>query len=572
MSAAHPTEETTMDTTPTDGHEPRVARRSRLRRRLGPVVAIAASGVLLAGCTFAGSSLLSASGAGSGSSGSTTTAAAVTSATLDELASANEDGTVVRDDEWSIDDAVAVTLTGSGAEAASGVTSPDGVVTISEAGVYRISGSLEGRIVVAAPDDAQVVLVLDGATIASGDGPAIEVQTADDVAIHLQEGTESSISDTSAYGDEDDANAAIFSEADLTISGTGSLVVDASNDGITSEDDLAVLGGAISVTAADEALRGKDSIQVEDGALVLEAGGDALQSDSTDEEGRGWIRIQGGTIQATAGDDGLNATTDVLVEDGTLLIDAVGDGIHADVALAIAGGTVTIAGSDEGLESALVQIDGGTIDVTASDDAINGSAGSSATTADAGQGGMGAGGMGGGGMADSGELVAITGGDVTLRAGGDGLDSNGSIEISGGDIVVWGPSSDGNGALDANGGLTVTGGTLLAVGSAGMAESPDDASTQAWLQAQASGSTGSTIEIQDESGATIATYDAEGAFANVVFSAAGLTGSTATVVVDGTATEATLGTATAGGMGMGGGQGGQGGQGGPGGGMPPSRP
>lgn len=533
---------------------------TRLKRRLAPALAILASGILLAGCTAVEAGLTTVT---SGAAGTTATgASSAVSATLEELASANEDGTVVRDDEWSLDDAIDVTLAGTGATAASGVSSADGVVTIAAAGVYRLSGDLAGRVVVAAPEDAQVVLVLDGASITSTDGPAIEVQSADDVAIHLADGSQNAIDDTTAYAEDADANAAIFSEADLTLSGTGSLVVDASGDGITSEDDLAVLAGAIAVTAADEALRGKDSIQVEGGTLELDAGGDALQSDNADEAERGWIRIEGGTIAATAGDDGLNAVSDILIAGGTITVDVTGDGLHADVALAIAGGSVTVEGSDEGLESALVQIDGGVVDVTAADDAVNGSAGSSTT-----EGGQ-AGGMGG--MADSGELVAITGGEVTLRAGGDGLDSNGSIEMSGGTVVVWGPTTDGNGALDANGGLTVSGGTLLAVGSAGMAESPGAESAQAWLQASATGAAGSTIEILDADGTALATFDAAGAFSNVVFSSAGLTGDTATVVVDGTETPVTLGTATAGGMGQGMGQGG--GMGGPGGGTPPSRP
>lgn len=532
----------------------------RLKRRLAPVLAIVASGIVLAGCTAVEAGLTPVV-AGSAGTTASTTAGSVVSATLDELASANEDGTVVREDEWSIDDAIDVTLAGFAATAASGVSSAEGIVTITEAGVYRLSGDLAGRVVVAAPDDAQVVLVLDGATITSTDGPAIEVQTADDVAIHLAAGSQNAITDTTTYAEDTDANAAIFSEADLTLSGTGSLEVEASTDGITSEDDLAVLDGAIEVTAADEALRGKDSIEVEGGTLQLDAGGDALQSDNADEAERGWIRIEGGTIAATAGDDGLNAVSDILIAGGTITVDVTGDGLHADVALAIAGGSVTVEGSDEGLESALVQIDGGVVDVTAVDDAINGSAGSSSTAS---QGGM------GGSMADSGELVAITGGEVTLRSGGDGLDSNGSIEVSGGTVVVWGPTSSGNGALDANGGLSISGGTLLAVGSAGMAESPGAESAQAWLQATAAGAAGSTIEILSADGTALATVEAESAFSNVVFSSDGLTGDTATVVVDGAETAVTLGTATGGGMGAGGGAGG--GMGGPGGGTPPSRP
>lgn len=97
-----------------------------------------------------------------------------------------------------------------------------------------------------------------------------------------------------------------------------------------------------------------------------------------------------------------------------------------EVALAIAGGDVTISRSYEGLEAADIRLAGGTTHVTSSDDGVNAS------------------------------------GSTTSTGGG--------------------------GALDANGGITVTGGTLVAIGSTGMAESPEESSTQDWLAASASGS------------------------------------------------------------------------------------
>jgi hypothetical protein len=146
---------------------------------------------------------------------------------------------------------------------------------------------------------------------------------------------------------------------------------------------------------------------------------------------------------------------------------------------------------------------------------------------------------------------------VTVDAGGDGLDSNGSMTISGGAVTVSGPTNDGNGALDVNGTFAVTGGTVLAVGSAGMAVSPGDGSTQAWISALASGNAGDTVEIVDSSGTVVASFTADKTFGSVVFTSADLVdGATYTVTVNGsTAATVTEGTATAGGMGgPGGGQ------------------
>ena len=86
------------------------------------------------------------------------------------------------------------------------------------------------------------------------------------------------------------------------------------------------------------------------------------------------------------------------------------------------------------------------------------------------------GGPGGGGNSEL--YIKITGGTLTVSADGDGLDSNGGLLVTGGTTIVYGPTSDGDSALDYDGSAIVTGGTLAAIGSAGMTESFDEASTQ----------------------------------------------------------------------------------------------
>lgn len=197
-------------------------------------------------------------------------------------------------------------------------------------------------------------------------------------------------------------------------------------------------------------------------------------------------------------------------------------------------------------------------------------------------------------MEDTGEQLTITGGTVTVNANGDGLDSNGSLTISGGTTTVYGPASGANGALDSNGAMSITGGTVIAFATNEMVETPTTTDGQGWISTAASGSAGSTVTISDSSGSVLGTYTSLKAFGNVIYSTSGMTnGSTYTVSVDGTATEATAGQGggMGGGMGMGGqppaggpeqggqppmggpGQGGQPPAGGPGqGGQPPAAP
>jgi hypothetical protein len=480
----------------------------------------------LTGCTVAATS-----------GGDATTASAIErpdDLSAEAILAANSDATTVNDDEWDASSAVDLAASSS-------------TVTIAEAGVYRLSGSYSGGVVVDAGEDALVVLVLDGADVSNDSGPAIQVTSADDVGVYLASGSDNTVSDAGAgYADDADFHAAIAADADLTISGDGVLTVTASDDGISTSDDLVILSGEITVNAGDDGLRGHDALVVKGGTIAVDAaGGDALKSDQDGDETQGWIEIAGGTLDLAAGDDGLDAQTDIVVTDGELTVRATGDGLHSEVVLVIEGGEVAVAESDEGIESFTISIAGGTIDVTASDDGVNASGGTSTTA----QGGM------GGDMADGGQLLSISGGTVTVDAQGDGLDSNGSLEMTGGTVTVHGPTNDGNGALDTNGAFTISGGTLVAIGSAGMAETPDADSAQGFVSVNASGEAGALVQLADADGTVVAELTATKQFANVVVSSPEIVnGESYTVLVDG----ASAGTGTAGEVsaGMGGGFGG----------------
>ena len=429
--------------------------RPKLRRPVLAATALLLTGGLLAGCT----AVSQASGGTTGTTVAATASAFSGDLSTDQVLAANADYTTVNDDEWSESDAVDIALSGSsassdGASGNSGAVEVSGsTVTITEAGVYRLSGSLDGQVVVAAPDDAQVVLILDDAEIDNAEGAAIDIQSADDAAIYLVEGSINSVSDAASYADDEQANAAINASSDLTISGSGSLTVQGNgNDGISSTDDLVILSGDLTVTAADDALRGKDALVVEGGSLTLTAtGGDGLKSDQEDDETQGYVLISGGTVEVTAGDDAVQGRTDVIVTDGELTLNAPQDhGIVAETVVAISGGSIAIPESREGVQAISIGIAGGTIGITASDDGIN------------------AAGINTGGQdreTDTGERLEVTGGTITIDAVKDGFDSNGTITVSGGDITITSADNGGDGPLDANGEISVTGVTIMANGS-----------------------------------------------------------------------------------------------------------
>ena len=383
--------------------------------------------------------------------------------------------------------------------------------TITKAGTYRISGE-QGDVTVDA-GDADVVLILDNATIAG----QINVVSADKVQVHA-------VGSSTVTATAPDS-AAIYSHADLVLSGDGTVTVHSEGegaDGIASSDDLALYSGTWKVTAADDAFRGKDS------ASVL-----------------------GGHLDATAGDDGVRSDVAVHLSGSTVDVNAGGDGVHSDVALLIDGGYVTVASSTEGLEAGLLSISDGTVNLTSSDDGINGSGATSvdATTEQeqqeqseeaAGpqppegmpeppqgmqeppqgmqqpqegmqppqQGGA-SGGQPGAGMEQStGEQIVISGGTVKVNAAGDGIDSNGDLRINGGTVLVFGPSDGANGTFDYAGSFSIDGGTVIGLGSAGMPADPTGG-TQSFISAHLDSSvTGGAVTIEDSSGTVIATIEA----------------------------------------------------------------
>ncbi|MBK8446102.1 MAG: carbohydrate-binding domain-containing protein [Micropruina sp.] len=466
------------------------------------------------GCTAA---TVAATTSTSTSTGTSTSATVALTADHDDTA----------DHTW--DTSTEVTIDLSNPTATDGVTVKDGVITISAAGAYRLSGTLaDGQVVVDTEDAGSVHLILDNASITNNDGSAIVIDKAELALIVLAKGTTNTVTDGATYAatGDDDPNSAIWSDSDLTILGEGTLNVTGNyNDAINGSDGVVIVSGTINATAKDDGIRGKDYLVIKGGTLaVTSSAGDTLKSDNEEDSGLGYVSIVDGTVALTSADDGIDAWS----------------------AISITGGSTTVASSVEGLEAKTISISGGTTTVTASDDGIN--ATDSASTA-------------GDMEAQDGTILSISGGELTVTADGDGLDSNGDIAMSGGTVVVNGPTNNGNAALDYNGTFLITGGSLMAGGSAGMAQAPGTESSQKSLMISVNAAAGSTIEVKDSSGTVIATFKPTRQTGSLVVSNDKVKeGETYTVYVDG-ATSGTTDTSqvtNGGGMGGGGGRGGGG--------------
>ena len=204
-----------------------------------------------------------------------------------------------------------IAVTGGGAAAGTGLPSP-------ARGPISSPASLDnGRILVNAGKEDKIQLVLDGVSVHCKDNAPLFIQQADKVFLTLAQGSENSFSDEGAYtlGEEDaNVDAPLFSRADLTINGEGSLTVTATDKhGIVSKDDLVITGGTITVTAGKDGLCGKDCVKIADGVFILNTQTDGIQSSNAEEAGRGYRLHPGRTaFTITAGTDGIQAETALL--------------------------------------------------------------------------------------------------------------------------------------------------------------------------------------------------------------------------------------------------------------------
>ncbi len=584
------------------------------KKRTALGAALLASILIFAGCSGADStqSEVAAASTESSSVGSITgdTAGDQTGDDAQLTITENQESHYDADDlDYEQSEVVAITLDTSSAVADSGDVTIDGsTVTITAEGVYSLSGTLiDGRIIVDAADSDDVTLILDDADITNATGAAIAVMNADEAAIVLADGSTNRLTDGAAYTfpdpESDEPNAALYSAADLTIAGEGQLIVNANyNDGITSKDGLVIESGTITVAAADDGIRGKDYVIVSGGTISVEAGGDGIKADNNEDADRGYVLVSDGLVNIGAGDDGVQGTTDVLVTGGDLTIDAGSgsdsgraiqgdvmvvvsggaidatsvddaihsnnevtvdggtltlasgdDGIHGDLSVTINGGSITITDSFEGIESEVITINDGFIDVTSNDDGLNvasadataattvqpGPDTAAAGTADValrpappgGGGPRGGGGAGGGGGGDAGvgeHYIYINGGTTVititgnLAEQGDGIDANGHIEMTGGVVAVSGPTDTRNSAIDYSGGsFVMTGGLFIGTNIDGRnSEGIGSGSSQAslYLTPGSTFSAGTVVHIESTSGDGLVTFEPANPYSVIVFS------------------------------------------------------
>ena len=335
------------------------------------------------------------------------------------------------------------------------------------------------------PDDKEAgkktKLTLNGISLKSGRGPAINYQAGKRLFLHLADGTENYLEDCADYKDDayyftgktaadEDRKGCFFSEKAVVVSGKGKLTVKGNyKHGISVDNDFYMRPGPTVVVsgAAKNCLHCNDEIHFTGGyfyACNTTAGGKGVKTDST-------LVVDGGRL--------------VINTSGTYGKDDKGEqespkGLKIDGDITVNGGDITVrcvgkCEGSEGIESkSTLTVNGGKIDVMAYDDAMN------AAT-----------------------LVKFTGGETfCLSTHNDGIDSNGDIKITGGKVTSIAANMEA--ALDndnpgQNTSFIIDGGEIIGIG--GAVYSPNSSSAQYSIVYNGCPmSTTQELSVKDESG------------------------------------------------------------------------
>ena len=380
----------------------------------------------------------------------------------------------------------------------------------------------DATIIVDAKEEDCIVLVLGNCYIESKKSSPIIGLNCKNITIFLEENTENNLIDSSKYTylinkKKQKPDGCIYSNKDLVIAGPGKLIVKSNNkDGIVSKKNLKITNCELDISSVNDGIRCKNmihiknaniknnsngkgikttdeekgSIQIDKSTIELNVANDGIQSASTlDISGDSKINIiaknegqqkdkvknekeikckgiesntgiifESGIINVDASDDAIHSNGIILINDGEFQLKTKDDAIHADKKLVINNGKIEVLESYEGIESNYIQINGGDINITSSDDGIS---------------------VGReeikkkqiiSGIFDIYNLLEINGGNIRIcsdsdRDGtGDGIDSNAEIDISGGNIYVLGPINGYDEALDISIGCDITGGDMILCG------------------------------------------------------------------------------------------------------------
>lgn len=323
---------------------------------------------------------------------------------------------------------------------------------------FSLSGTVSGKALTIYSAE-KFKLTLNGVSITSTDGPAINIQSDVKAFVVSAAGTTNTLVDSSKYTTQYlptssttamDLKGCFFSEGPLVFSGTGSLSITGNKKhALASDRYLRIVEGTYVISATvKDGIRLNDAFVMDSGTLTITTtAGKGIKVDGVERTSpMGYIVFYGGTVTITSYDKAItaawetaeDATTTSTADDPTPYVTINGGTFTIKTTGTPVEDTATTDGlSPEGIESKTnLTINAGTFYITTTDDCIN-----------------------------AGSNITINGGSIYAAASAnDAIDSNGTMTITGGLIIAMG-ANGAEGGLDCDENtFKVTGGTFIGLG------------------------------------------------------------------------------------------------------------
>ena len=288
-------------------------------------------------------------------------------------------------------------------------------LTITDAGVYTVTGKSSNGSIVVKKGVTDVVLVLDdlslscdySAPLLAKKNTETTICVSGQVSLTDNEDPANETSSTVEVADAfEGAGIKAKSGSTLTIVGDGNLTVDGSDckNGIKGAAETTVvvdMEGTLNINSANSGLASDGSVVIKGGNLNIKSADEGIKSEpeTTDTVSLGTIEIYGGNIKidtfSLSGGDGIQAAKEIEIHGGSFDIDANNDAIQSNTDIKITNGSfdltslkgynssfdsntmsckgIKASATDEDVENAtnLIEISGGTFKINTPDDAIH---------------------------------------------------------------------------------------------------------------------------------------------------------------------------------------------------------
>lgn len=207
----------------------------------------------------------------------------------------------------------------------------------------------------ASDTNKKLLLELDGLSLSSSRGPAINIQSGKTVYVLLS-GT-STLSDASSYSGiptGEDAKGCFFSEKQLVFSGSGTLNLDGCyKHALCVDDYICFQSGTLNIrSAASDGIHTNSYFRLEDGSVTINSAGEGIQCEEPED---GFFYMKGGNLSVTTSSEksgGIETASDILIDGGNINISVNGNAakcLKSDNNVAINGGMLELKTTGGGM-------------------------------------------------------------------------------------------------------------------------------------------------------------------------------------------------------------------------------